>query len=120
MADLTRLGFYSENNYLKRSEFVGSQTINLVSGGGGPIDERIITIQHDLGYIPQFHVYGDFFNGDTGLYSPFHNQFIVDPSWVYCYKWATTTTLTLNIMNVPDTTRTLTVYWVIYLDYGGA
>lgn len=57
MPDLTKLQFYSGNNYLKRSEFWDQ--MNAVSTGS---TANQTSITHDLGYIPQFVVAADYEN----------------------------------------------------------
>lgn len=50
MPDLTKLQFYSGNNYLKRSEFFGQMNA-VVNSASAP---NTTSIAHNLGYIPQF------------------------------------------------------------------
>ena len=58
MPDLTKLQFYSGNNYLKRSDSVGQ--MNAVVNNTSSVNATSIT--HGLGYIPQFIVAIDYQN----------------------------------------------------------
>lgn len=67
--DLTKLQFYSGNNYLKRSSFFGQ--MNAVSTG---YDPNQTSITHNLGYIPQFIVAADYQNNGIWWANEFCND----------------------------------------------
>lgn len=69
MPDLTKLQFYSGNNYLKRSEFFGQ--MNAVSTGFSP---NQTSITHGLGYVPQFIVGADYQNNGIWWANEFCND----------------------------------------------
>lgn len=58
MPDLTKLQFYSGNNYLKRSQFWGQTNATIPSGESA----ATVTINHNLGIIPQYVVAIDYQN----------------------------------------------------------
>lgn len=122
MADLSKLNFDSEVNYMKRSSISGSTPITLGSDG----TETSYTVHHGLGYIPIIHVSYDasgngiIWSGDkVNLYtdSSAGGLFAADPQLLY---WVDTQDLTIEVVNNTDpvATGTRTIYWIIYLDYG--
>lgn len=123
--DLTKLAFYSEENYLKRSDFVGSQDLTL--GGAGAVTTHTVT--HNLGYIP-FFIVGANINSDTAIWSnnrvweyTLSSNSATGNDPVQLQYWCTTTTLTIRIVNGLGTgtqAGTRTVCWAIYLDYSNA
>lgn len=68
MPDLTKLQFYSGNNYLKRSSF-WSQTSIAISNA----TTNVVTVQHDLGIIPQYIIATDYLNDGVWWACPFVN-----------------------------------------------
>lgn len=123
MADLSRLNFDTNVNYMKRSSLSGQIIIILGSVGS----TTTYTIAHNLGYIPIIHVSYDASNngiiwsGDkANLYnnsSLSGSSSPADPTLTY---WVDTTTLTINLINdtSPTASGSRTIYWIIYLDYG--
>lgn len=123
--DLTKVTFYSGVNYMKRSRHVGSISLTL-PGYGSAVT---YTVEHNLGYIPQYTVQAEIDESGTiwngGKVSQYTDQLylsglFVDETYPQLYSWSTTTTLTIRIENYtsPLATGARTVYWVVYEDYG--
>lgn len=121
MVDLNLLSFYSELNYMKRSDTFGSTQITYGSAG----TDSIVTIGHNLGYDPFFVVGVELF-GDGIIWS---NSYVheltessiggidIPPS---LYYWCTDSALTISLRNGFGTgvqTGTVNVYYGVYLDY---
>ena len=119
--DLTKIAFDSRENYLKRSEFVGSQDVTLGAAGA----TSTVTVTHGLGYIPFFSVGAELKDTST-IWS---NDYVwtgtqsslsgIDLEIAYSY-WITSTTLTVQIRNGDGSfaqSGDRTVHWAIYLDY---
>lgn len=115
------IAFDSRLNYMKRSEFCGSEPLILPSSGLTVTK----TVSHNLGYIPFLQV-GANLDDDSIIWS--NNQVYeytqtsltgVDPPVQLSY-WFTDTDLTINLINGTGglaQSGSRTVYWVIYLDY---
>jgi hypothetical protein len=121
--DLTKLGFDSRLNYMKRSSISGSVTLTL-AGAGSSVTT---SIAHNLGYIPYFDVFVDFENDgviwNTDKVHKFTDAASGGGSTMPVLRtWITTTTLEIDLINStsPTATGTRTVYYVIYLDYGAS
>ena len=118
--DLTKIAFDSRLNYLKRSEFVGNDTVTL--GGAGAVST--VTVSHNLGYIPFFSVGAELTDTST-IWSNTRVHELTNSSsggdaFIELQYWCTSTTLTIRIVNgtganVESGNRD--VYWAIYLDY---
>ena len=121
LVDLSKLGFYSGLNYLKRSSFVGSEDLTLASSGNSV--QKVIN--HNLGYIPFFQVGADLTNDGTIWSNDVVNQYTETsisgyfPPYPTLTYWCDATNLTIDIYNgtSPASSGTRTVYWAIYLDY---
>lgn len=121
-ADLTKLGFYSALNYLKRSSFVGSEALTLASAGNSV--QKVVN--HALGYIPFFQVGADLTNDGTIWSNDVVNQYTetslsgVDPPYPTLTYWCDAQNLTIDINNStsPASSGTRLVYWSVYVDYG--
>lgn len=123
--DLTKISFDSRLNYLKRSEFVGSQDVTL--GGAGATNT--VTVTHNLGYIPFFTVASEmasstivWSNEEVHLYTGKDFGAATDVPMFLNY-WIDDTELTINLVNGEGTeteSGTRTIHWAIYLDYSGA
>ena len=117
--DLTKLAFDSRLNYLKRSEFVGNETITL--GGDGSV--HTVTVTHNLGYIP-FVTVGAHLTDTSTIWSNdrvFSGTQSVGDRDISLDYWTTTTTLTIRIQNGNGSfvrSGNRIVYWAVYLDYG--
>lgn len=109
--DLDKLNQYSRVNYMKRSDKSGQSTTNTSN----------ISVSHNLGYVPQFAVYGDV-DGDGMLW--YGSEKVTEatestagggtqPKSVDA--WVTTDNLTIKPYNFGGTRP---VHWLIYLDYG--
>ena len=121
--DITKIGFYTGANYMKRSTtYSGSTTVTLQSHGSTVSH----TVTHNLGYVPVFSIFIDVDNDGTIWSGEKLDQYTdtslsgVEPATPYVDSWSTTTALTISIDNstTPTATGTRTVYWVIYVDYG--
>lgn len=118
--NLEELGFYSGVNYLKRDdELSGSQTVSMTG-----TEEQTITVNHNLGYIP-FVTVGANINDGSTIWSSnstplLSGQVGVErPTFTW---WVDENTLTIYLTNNQIDTNISgdrTVYWAIYLDYGG-
>jgi hypothetical protein len=121
MSALTKIAFDSRLNYLKRSEFVGNQTVTL--GGAGTTST--VTVAHNIGNIP-FVTVGAHLTDTSTIWS---NDYVWSETQSslsggnlqisYDY-WITTTTLTVQIRNGDGAfaqSGNRTVYWSIYKDY---
>lgn len=118
--DLSKLAFESRQNYLKRSEFVSETSIALGSGGAN----ADVTITHGLGYVPFFIVGVDIDNDGVIWSNDKVNENTETSRFFFSSEptvssWATTTGLTINILNstVPAQTGSRKVYYGVYLDY---
>ena len=122
MSDLTKIAFDSRLNYLKRSEFVGSETVTLGAAG----TTSTVTVTHNLGYVP-FVTVGAHLKDTSTIWS---NDYVWEETQSslsggdleisYDY-WVTTTTLTVQVRNGDGAfsqSGNRTVYWSIYKDYG--
>lgn len=125
MADLTKLGFISSLNYMKRSEFVGNTDLTLPVAG----DIVTHTVTHDLGYVPFFIVGAEQVDNTTIWSGNYVNAYTLTSGSpgdlpVQLNYWSTDTALTIELTNGIGTGdqegEIRTVYWVIYLDYQNA
>lgn len=119
MIDISKISFWSEANYMKRSELCGSASLTLDAGGGTVTQ----TIPHNLGYIPFFEVYCDQ-NGNGIIWSQQKINLYTETSLFATLPdpqvtaWSTTDILTINLSNPNLDSGDRTVYWLIYLDWG--
>lgn len=122
MVDLSKLGFFSGANYMKRDAISGQETLTL--GAFGATTTK--TAEHNLGYIPFYEVHTEIDDDDTIWHSTkvyditetsLGGQMPPDPILT---TWITTTDLTINLDNTTDpaASGTREVYWLIYKDYG--
>lgn len=121
MADLTKAAFYSPLNYLKKSDDLsGSEAVTF---SGSSLEVKTVTVSHNLGYIP-FHTVAANLDDADIIWSSNTDPYITgaptgdEPFMEY---WCTDTTLTIRLVNSDTSpiTGDRTVYWNIYLDYGG-
>lgn len=119
-ADLSKLNFHTGINYLKRSEFCGTSSINTAL-------TTTLTIDHNLGYIPFFQVGAELNEAGTiwagGKISELTDQGLLSglgapPTYIEIRSWSTTTQLTIKLSNTAS--QVVPVYWWIYLDYSNA
>lgn len=116
--DLTKLGFYSEVNAMKRSSFVGSTSLAQSPGTVSHV------VTHSLGYIPDFDVFSDLNNDGViwageKVHKDTDSSSLVNLDVPTITANATTSTLTIFLDNsLSSSTGSRTIYWVIYLDYG--
>lgn len=124
MPDLSKLAFYSDVNYLKRSEFCGHTTVTLPAYGG-TVEH---SIDHNLGYVPFYQVYSEIDTAGViwagGKVSENTDQAFLsgsaaDTTYPEIRSWITDTTLTIQLINFtsPTATGTRELYWLIYKDY---
>lgn len=121
MADLTKLGYYSQTNFLKRDDGLSGGTVLSITTAQA---FNSITINHNLGYIP-FYTYAAELSGSGIIWSTQvtrrNLQSAAGSDELQMFSYATTTTLTLGITNTdPPKNASIDIYYVIYLDYGGA
>lgn len=108
--DFDKLNFYSNVNYMKRSDKSGESTISS--------SEKSVT--HGLGYEPQFLHYADVDNDGYIWYGGERvNEYTESTSGggsapPRVDAWITDTTLTLSPFNISSARP---IYWLIYLDY---
>lgn len=119
-ADLSKLNFHSGINYLKRSEFCGTTTLNTAS-------DTEHTVDHNLGYIPFYQVYAELDEAGTiwtgGKVSELTDQGFLSglgapPTYIEIDSWITDSTLTIQLSNTAS--QSVPIYWLIYLDYSDA
>lgn len=115
--DITRLGFDSSLNYMKRD----------TSSDTAIIDTAVSTtlpIAHNLGYVPQYEVAAELDEADTiwvgGKVSELTDQGFLSglgspPTYIEIDSWCTTTTLTISLSNTAG--QKIPVRYIIYLDY---
>ena len=121
MSDLTKIAFDSRLNYLKRSEFVGSETVTL--GGAG--SNSTVTVTHGIGDIPFVTVGVNLTDTSTiwsndRVWSETQSSLSGGDLEIGYNYWITTTTLTVQIRNGDGAyaqSGNRTVYWSIYKDY---
>lgn len=121
MTDITKLGFDSRINYMKRSSFVASTPLTL-PGAGSSVTA---SINHSLNYIPYFDVFMDFSN-DGVIWNGEKVDIWTDSSLSTSTinprlrTWVTTSVLGVDLLNdtSPTATGSRTLYYLIYLDYG--
>lgn len=113
--DLTKVGFWSGANYLKRlTTAEGSQAVSV-----GAFSTQTITVSHGLGHIPADWVVGLSQAGPIWVNNiPWAGMSgtTASPN-LYRKVWTTTTDLTITVYNDTAGTLTGTVYWIVYLDY---
>lgn len=122
MVDLNLLSFYSELNYMKRSDKVGSAPVTYGAAG----TDSSVPIDHNLGYDPFFIAGADLF-GDGIIWSNNYVHELTESSLggaanipPALYYWCTDSVLTINLRNGLGTgvqAGTVNVYYGIYLDY---
>lgn len=120
--NLDKLNFYSGVNYMKRSDKSGHQPLNI--GAANTI--QTMTIDHNLGYAPQFDFYVDLLNDGTYWYGgEIVHEGTESTSGGGSYPFAEVNgfvTLTQFIAKSSNPTGgtigNREVYWLIYLDYG--
>lgn len=124
MVDLSKFIFYSQVNYMKRSEEFTGNANKSISGTGEAVATETVT--HNLGYVPQFDVYMDV-EGDGTLW---YDGSIVwegteaiggaSTPYVEMRSHSNTTQLVMYIDDFTSggTSGTRDIYWLIYLDYG--
>jgi|TARA_R110000782_G_scaffold262012_1_gene353898 hypothetical protein len=121
MSDLTKIAFDSRLNYLKRSEFVGSETVTL--GGAG--SNSTVTVTHGIGDIPFVTVGVNLTDTSTiwsndRVWSETQSSLSGGDLEIGYNYWITTTTLTVQIRNGDGAyaqSGNRTIYWSIYKDY---
>jgi hypothetical protein len=121
MADLTKLGFFSEVNYLKKDiSLSGSQSVSITTGQL----YTTITINHNLGYIP-FYTFAANLTNDGIIWSSqtmprnIQNDVSRTTTSFQMFSYCTTTSLVLGITNTnPPVNATVDFFYNIYLDYG--
>jgi hypothetical protein len=120
--DLSKLMFYSNANYMKRSALCGSEDLTLPSSGSTVTK----TVTHNLGYTPKlFQVFTEIDDNDiiwnnTKIYDITETSLTgVSPPDPHLSYWATDNDLVIELNNTtsPTATGTRKVYWLIYLDY---
>lgn len=122
--DLSKLVLDSDQNYMKRSSFVGSTDLTLPAASTAVSYD----IVHNLGYIPFITVGAETTDTST-LWSGGYVERLTHTSAsgainheVELHYWSTTTTLTIELLNGDgtgdDAGQIRTIYWIIYLDYG--
>lgn len=125
MVDITKLGFDSAFNYMKRSTFTGSADLTLAAA----TDPVTQTVTHNLGYVPFFIVGCEMVDTSTVWSGNYVYEFTLSSAAptnipVQLDYWCTDTTLTINLINGQGTGdqqgEIRTVYWIIYLDYENA
>lgn len=121
MVDISKLSFYSENNYLKRG-FSGSAIVTIPSAGNAVT----YTVDHNLGYIPFFIAAAKLTETDV-IWSGYYVNVYTETNLTgvdlppQLDFWCTTTQLVIRIRNgdgASAITGTREVYYAIYLDYG--
>lgn len=122
MVDLSKLQYYSELNYMKRSDTFGQDTLAYSTYYPG----ANLTESHGLGYVPFFLAGVDLF-GDGVIWSnqyvhPFtqtsNSGFANEPPQFYV--WANETNIIINMrdgLGTGDQSGSRNIYYGVYLDY---
>lgn len=120
--DLDKLNFYSGVNYMKRSDKSGHAPMSI-----GPVaNQGSKSIDHKLGYIPQYDFYADLLGDGTYWYG---GEMVHEGTESISgggsapapdiNAYVTTDVLLFQSMNLTaGTIGDREVYWLIYLDYG--
>lgn len=122
MVDISKLGFYSELNYMKRSDTFGVDNLTYTSSFPG----AMLTKTHGLGYVPFFLAGVDLFN-DGVIWS---NQIVypytesssggaVDVPPLF-FVWGNADNIIINLRNGTDAlvqSGSRKVYYGVYIDY---
>lgn len=120
--NLDKLNYYSRVNYMKRSDKSGHAPINI----GAVNNVGTLTVDHNIGYVPQYEFYADLDNDGTYWYggekvhegtestsgggtapSPDVNAFVTDSQITFKSRNGTSGSI-----------GNREVYWLLYLDYG--
>lgn len=113
MADITKLGFYSELNYLKKDADLSGSVLLNISGGG--VFTHIVT--HNLGYVPNVAVGAELYEAGVIWSMPRTYYEGITETLAQIQASVTTTQLIIDIV-ADGALGTREVYWNIYLDYG--
>lgn len=113
MIDESKLAFWSGANYMKRL-IQDSQDVAVSA-----FSSQTITVSHNLGHIPGELVVAMNIANDGTLWvnNPYYDPLIDTPLYPTFNYWADDNTLTIRVDNQTSGTKTMTVYWVIYMDY---
>lgn len=115
--DLTKLAFYTGENYMKK-EARTLRYVDITTNGSGIGSANI---SHGLGFVPDYEVGGEIYTADT-IWSgtlPYVGQSGsgggATPVGAVLDSWITTTTLTIYLNGAASTTYRC--YFQIYRDY---
>lgn len=117
--------FTSEKNYLKRHPSSGNMTVVAPStlNGSTFMYEKVVTITHNLGYVPMVRVYYEPYT--DGAVWPSTGSRVsgagpgLSPGDIMCFWEVSSTVLTISLESdsvYPVKTGSREVYWVIYWD----
>lgn len=119
--DVSKLQFFSQLNYMKRSKFVNSSNVTLPSAG----NSVSVDINHLLNYIP-FFIAGVEVDNDGIVWSNNKVHAFTESSQassdtpVYFEYWSTANVMTIDIINGIGSgaqSGLRRVYWGVYVDY---
>jgi len=123
MPDLSKLSFFSAENYMKK-DVANSGSTTLTLGAAGAVTSH--TVNHNLGYVP-FFIVGAQLQTTRILWSndyvhAYTQSVSASPDYPVALEfWCTTTQLTIRLRNGAGTgeqSGSREVYWNIYKDYG--
>lgn len=116
--DLTKLAFYTGENYMKKEER-SPRYVDITTNGSGIGSAAIV---HGLGFVPDYEVGGDLEPNGVGIWNgtlPFVGMSGsgggATPVGAVMDSWITTTTLTIYLRGAASTVYRC--YFQIYRDY---
>lgn len=116
--DEEKLSFLSSANYMKRlTAAVGSQTVTV-----GAFSNQTITVNHNLGHIPGEYLVNTDYRNEGFIWCsnlPYigMDNSSTSPPDPYVRTWTDENTLTIKVYWDNSGSKTVTVWWVVYMDY---
>lgn len=104
------LAFNTERNYLKRTQ-TGTDSAYF----GGTFQNKVLTITHNLGYIPAVRV---FFEYNGVLFDSYGQSQVLPPAAnsAYALYRVGANNMVITYGNQDGVAKTIKVYYIIYLD----
>jgi hypothetical protein len=114
--DLSKLAFYSAENYMKREDRSPRYQDVTVAAFGS----QTINIPHTVGHVPEVDVQAELTQDGmiwTGNLPEVGMEGFYTPAYPQITYWATTTGVSITISNPTGSSATVRVYYLIFKDY---